>query len=116
MKNVIDIQKKNLFSLFELIKQNQELPIVPMVDYEIIGGDNGRWLGEWGNSHIGEYMLGEDRVYFRDDKAPSEMERVVIEKYGYGAYEAMSWDEVKKDYAEMPWIKAIIINIDLPRL
>ena len=31
MKNVIDIQKKNLFSLFELIKQNQELPIVPMV-------------------------------------------------------------------------------------
>lgn len=42
--------------LFKLMQENPELPVVPMVDYEIIGEDCGRWLGAWGSSYIGEYL------------------------------------------------------------
>lgn len=109
-----DREKQNREELFKLMQENPELSVVPMVDYEIIGEDYGRWLGEWGSSHIGEYLIGEERVYFRDDDDPSEVERVLLEQYGCDAYEAMSDEEADKAYAEMPWIKAIIVNIDFP--
>lgn len=30
----------------ELVKANPDLPIIPMVDAEIVGDDYGWWLGE----------------------------------------------------------------------
>lgn len=39
MKNAMDIQKRNLLHLFGLIRQNPDLPIVPMVNYEVVADD-----------------------------------------------------------------------------
>lgn len=100
--------------LFKLMLSDPDLPVVPMVDHEIVGDDFGRWLGAWGSSYIGEYLIGEDSVYFREDDDPSEVERLVSEKLGDEAYGAMSDEEAERTYAEMPWIEAIIVNIDLP--
>lgn len=110
---MMEREKQYREELFKLMQNNPELPIIPMVDYEIIGEDYGRWAGAWGRSYIGEYIIGEEQVYFRDDDDPSEVERVLSEQYGYDAYEVMSDGEADKAYAEMPWIKAIIVNIDV---
>ena len=109
-----DMERQYREELFELLKKNPDLPVVPMVDCEIICEDSGRWLGAWGSSHIGEYLLGEERVYFRDDDDQAEVDRLVTEKLGSDASWELDEDGIKRAYGKMPWIKAIIVNIDLP--
>lgn len=106
-------EKEYREELFKLMRENPDLQVVPMVDYEIIAEDYGRWLGAWGSSYIGEYLIGEERIYFREDDDPSEVDKVCEERLG-GVYETMSDKEAQEAYAAMPWVKAIIVNIDLP--
>ena len=66
-------------ALLKLISENPELPIVPMVDSEIVADDGyNRWLGSWGMAHIGEYIVGEESVIFRDDDDVEEAVSQVI--------------------------------------
>lgn len=107
-------EKENREELFRLMQENPELPIVPMVDYEIVADDSGRWLGSWGSSYIGEYLIGEEQVHFREDDDPSEVDKVLSERYGDDYYTDMTDEQEAETYAGLPWIKAIIVNIDLP--
>lgn len=111
---MIKREKKYREEFFKLMAENPELPVVPMVDYEVIGDDSGRWLGAWGNSYVGEYLIGEERVYFRDDENFSEVERLIRERQGDEIFEIMNDQEAREEYAGMPWIKAVVVNIDLP--
>ena len=45
---ISDRERENREELFRLIKENPELPIVPMVDAEIVADDCGYWIGAWG--------------------------------------------------------------------
>ena len=56
-------QKNEAF--LKLVKKNPTLPIVPMVDNEIVGEDYGYWLGAFGRAEVGEYACWDDR-YFTD--------------------------------------------------
>lgn len=115
MRKEIDIQKEYINGLLELVKQNPDLPILPMVDSEIVGDDGYcRWMGSWGDSYIGEYIKGREHIYYRDDDDFGEIEELLSEEYGHAAFDDMSVEMAKKAYAEMPWIKAIIVAIDLP--
>lgn len=107
-------EKRLREEFFKLMQENPDLPVVPMVDSDIVADDCGYWLGAWGHSEIGEYLIGEERVFFREDDDPSELERVLSDKFGYDAIEEWSDEEWKKAYAELPWIKAIIVYINLP--
>lgn len=106
--------KENREELFRLMQENPELPVVPMVDYEIVADDSGRWLGSWGSSYIGEYLIGEEQVHFREDDDPSEVDKVLSERYGDDYYTDMTDEQEAAAYAGLPWVKAIIVNIDLP--
>lgn len=107
-------EKQYREELFKLMQENPDLPVVPMVDSDIVADDCGHWLGAWGSSEIGEYLLGEERVFFRENDDPSELERVLSDKFGYDVIESWSDEEWEKAYAELPWIKAIIVYINLP--
>lgn len=107
-------EKENREEIFRLMQENPELPIVPMVDYEIVADDSGRWLGSWGSSYIGEYLIGEEQVHFREDDDPSEVDKVLSERYGDDYYTDMTDEQEAEAYAGLPWVKAIIVNIDLP--
>jgi hypothetical protein len=108
-------EQKNREELFKLMQEHPELPIVAMVDSEIVADDGyNRWLGAWGSSYIGEYLVGEEQVHFRDDDDPEEIDRVVEGNLDSEAWGVMSDEEYLKAYKEMPWVKAIIVNIDLP--
>ena len=55
-------QKERLEELFRLIKENPDLPILPMVDSEIVADDGyAQWTGSWGRAHIEEYYITEDK-------------------------------------------------------
>ena len=112
---ITEKEKQNFEKLLRLKQENPNLPIIPMVDCEIVMGDEYcRWMGAWGSSSIEQYLMGKERVYFREDNDECEVETLVSEVFGYDAYENMSDAEANRAYAEMPWKKAIIVNIDIP--
>jgi len=100
----------------KLVKENPDLPIVPMVDYEVCGDDSCTWwMGNWGKSEVTEYYLGEERVHFRDDDEENVLADMAGCKY-YSTKEGKDitelsdkeWDEL---YASIPWIKCIVVYI-----
>lgn len=99
----------------ELVKQNPELPIVPMVDYEVVADDYGNWLGCWGQSEVTEYYCGRERVHFKDDDIEDVLNDLDGCQYGHtidgrDIYE-LSDEEWDKLYEEVPWIKCIVVYI-----
>lgn len=107
---------ENIKSLLELIKENPELPIVPMVDAEIVGNEYGRWSGTWGKAMVDRYVVAdigwETRIIFESDGDVLE----ALEKYlTNDEFERLSDDEAEwqKVYDSLPWTKAIIVNIDV---
>ena len=91
--SIEDVESK-IDALLKLVEENPALPIVPMVDGEIVAGDNfGTWMGRWG------------------DVADT------LEKYLSAAeFDALPEDEseCRQLYDALPWTKAIIVSIDLP--
>lgn len=111
-----DTAQKNRAELFHLMAENPELPVVPMVDSEIVADDDyNRWRGSWGASDVEEYIIGEELIYFRDDSDLYEVDKVLEEMLHKEIYETIETDaEAQEAYAALPWVKAIIVNIDLP--
>lgn len=109
-------ERKNREKLFELLRENPDLPVVAMVDSEIVADDGySRWMGSWGSCYIGEYIIGEEHLHFREEDDFEEIEEALTD----GAvtceeFEIMSGEEAKGAYDSLPWIKAIIVDIDLP--
>lgn len=106
----------NVEKLINLIKENPDLPIIPMVNAEIVCDDYGYWMGEWGRCEVTEYYLGKERVHFKDDDDEedvlSDLEgcRYGYDYYGRDIYE-LSDEEWYKLYKEVPWEKAIVVYI-----
>lgn len=97
--------------LFELIRDNPDLPIIPFVDSEIVADDGYmRWIGSWGSSYIIEYT--EVEMY---EDYPEMIYKDDTERYEQFLYD-QGWSEetVAKQINKIEWIKAIAVNIDLP--
>lgn len=110
MKN----QKENSEELFQLIKDNPDLPILPMVDSEIVADDGcSRWAASWGSAYVGEYIIGNERIWFKNE---DDAEEVLNDCVGGIDFYGMEDEKVNKEYEKLPWIKAIIVNIDLPEV
>lgn len=108
----------NIEKLLELVKENPDLPIVPMVDGEIAAEDCGYWMGKWGDCKIEEYYKGEEKIHFKDDDVEEVLCDMVgchygCDKNGKDIYELSDeeWDEL---YQNLPWVKNIIVYIDMP--
>lgn len=113
-----DIKTKEFL---ELVKANPDLPIVPMVDSEVCGGDDyGWWLGSFGMSEVTEYttveMYGDSRFLTRGDQ--DEAEEYFADKI-LDEHPELPDEEVDKQAHEkaeaLPWVKAIVVWIVLPR-
>ena len=109
-------ERKNREELFKLMQEHPELPVVAMVDSEIVQDDGySRWMGAWGNSSIEEYFIGEEQIHFREADDFEEVEETLTDgRICYDDFEAMSDEEAVGAYNSLPWIKAIVVNIDLP--
>jgi len=101
--------------LLELIKENPDLPIVPMVDADIVSGDDfGMWMGAWGNARVDSYIIDmRDMVRFKsDDDVFDVLERCLSQEEFEALPEADS--ECRPAYDALPWKEAIIVDIVMP--
>lgn len=136
----------NRENLARLILENPELPVLCMVEYEVVAGDDClRWAASLGESKIREYIYHEDgiseSVIFWKENAEELVDRMVEDverkinpqtvndpsktdplyasleakeerKRIYEKARQQAWEKVNA----MPWIKAIVVNIDLPEV
>ena len=101
--------------LIKLIQENPELPIVPMVDSDVVCDDGGYWMGAWGRCEVTEYYLGRERVHFRDDDEEDVLNDLAGCRYshdlqGRDIYD-LSDEEWDKLYQSVPWEKCIVVYI-----
>lgn len=121
-KEQIENQTENLKKLFNLIRKHPDLPIVAMVDSEIVGDDGYcYWMGSWGDCLIDKYIVHEDYgVIFYDEGDPDTVD--IFEKYfdytECGIDEEMPDEEalllMKKKIDTLEWEEAIIVYIQMP--
>ena len=57
---------ENTTKFLELVKEHPDLPIIPLVNYEVVCEGYGNWVGSFSKCFVGEYALFNDRFY--DDK------------------------------------------------
>lgn len=99
---------ENVQQLLELIKENPNLPIVPMVDSEVVADDCCTyWMGNWGTCKVSEYLISEERVWFKDD----DPEDVISDVKGYEFWENLPDEKVDAEFDALGWIKCIAVYI-----
>lgn len=104
-------QSEKLTQLLELMQANPELPVVPCVDGDVVGGDEYYcWLGSWGESAIQEFIIGKERTYYREDDI-CEMNDVLYERYDPELVDNMTDEETRAAYNALPWKKAIFVDV-----
>lgn len=104
-------ERKNRDELFRLMKENPDLPVIPMVDGEVVGDDCGYWLGAWGFAKLDEYITTDEKVLFKsDDDVFDTLECVLPCDKFYQLPDVES--ECRKIYDALPWIKAIVVYIE----
>lgn len=102
----------NLAALLDLMQANPHLPVLPMVNEEVVCDDSwAYWMGSWGHAEIDQYMVPNGRIYFKDDDDPFD----VLERIGYPRrVDDMTDEEIDAAYEALPWKKAIFIYINTP--
>jgi hypothetical protein len=99
----------NTQKLLQLAAENPDLPIVPMVDYDVVGDGYGFWLGEFGRCEVGEYALYSDRYYDERDELKDDYYCTNAEDFeGYTDDDLEEALDLATDHM---WIKAIIVYI-----
>lgn len=101
--------------IIKLIEENPDLPIVPMVDSEVVADDGGYWKGKWGRCEVTEYYNGREYIHFRDDDEEDVLNDMAGCKYshdplGRDIYDLTDeeWDAL---YKSIPWTKCIVVYI-----
>lgn len=109
---ITEREKKNRDELFRLMKENPDLPVVPMVDGEICGDDSGYWMAGWGESRVDEFLICEraERTAF---KSEDDVFGTLEDYLSYDDFDKLPdlESECRKRYDELPWTKAIIVYI-----
>lgn len=107
--------KEKILEFIRLVQANPELPVLPMVDEEIVA-DNCciRWMASIGNSYIKEYFVSKDAVYFRKDDDWGEINDLLTYLYGDKAAKMTNEEALRHYQDDVPWVKAIILEIDPP--
>ena len=109
---------KNLKELLKLIEENPDLEVVVMVQSEVVGGDiYGRWLGSFGKIEIDKYVTSkeynEPGIFFHSHKEYEDAIAIIAPDI-YEHITEYTLEEIKEEFEKLPWVEAIIVNIDLP--
>lgn len=107
------MKNKYTEDLLKLIKDNPDLPIVPMVDGEIAPEEDGYWRGQWGPAAVDEYLVAErhERIFFKSEE---DMWAVLEQYLPNEEYDSLpdNEDECSKIYENLLWKKAIVVYIN----
>ena len=98
----------------ELVKQNPGLPVLCMVDSDVVADDSYcRYGATIGHSRIDRYVCTDERIYFYDEADFADvLERIYDEDF----LSDKSQSELIALYNKLNWTKVIVLNIDEPGL
>lgn len=111
MKKESEIQKENIEKLFGYIKQNPDLPILPIVNSEVVPDDYcAYWAASWGESRIESYCFSDGRIWFLSD----DRDEIFDNFYSMPIYLSGEQEEkfIENAVSSLPWKRAIIVNIE----
>lgn len=97
----------------KLIKENPDLPIIPMVNGEVTDGEGSYWIGQWGYAQVDEYIFATryGKMLFKsDDDVFDALECYLTDEELELLPETES--ECRPFYDKLPWKKAIIVYIE----
>lgn len=129
----------NIKILLDLIKENPELPIICMVDSDIVSEDYGRWMAQIGHCEVGDFATYNERFYddregFKEDYYDHNDE-ILCERFRYNPHMPPYSDALKQypkadidanneaatrldkyldEVANRAFKKAILVYIDTP--
>lgn len=98
----------------ELVKQNPNLPVLCMVDSDVVADDSYcRYGATIGHSRIDRYVCTDERIYFYDEADFADvLERIYDDEFLSGK----SQSELIALYNKLNWVEVIVLNIDEPGL
>lgn len=103
----------------KLVQENPDLPIIPMVDSEVVCDDTYTyWKGGWGRSEVTEFYEGEEAIHFKDDDEEDVLKDMVGCKY-YCTPDGRDITDISDEewgelYKSIQWKKAIVVYITTP--
>ncbi len=117
------IKQEKFKELLRLMEEYPDLPVVPMVEGEVVSGDKysySYWMGNWSSAVLEEYIICKQhlwlgQVFFKSD---GDIHEVLGKYLTDGEIENLpeSEEDCKEIYHSLPWTKAIVVFIDLPEL
>lgn len=114
MKTQSEIQKENVVVLLNLIKENPDLPIVPIVESDVIASDDySSWQGSFGQSEIDYTWNDGERInlYSQDFE---ELVQKVIDDIDPDVDDAIAEKTANDTVEDYSWDKVIAVQIGLP--
>lgn len=107
-----------LKELLNLINENPELSVIPMVNNEVCGLDDGYWMADFGQCEIAEctYIPMEEKVQicFKDDieEIKNYFYQQIADRSDIKADEKIKI--VSEKLQALKWTKVIIVYMELP--
>ena len=116
------MEKKSEFAeitaLIECIKRHPELPVIPMVDYDVVDDEVTRYMGSIGECYVANYLVTSKLVHIYDDKDMVEMIDAITEVCDdLGGKLLDTLDDIPDDtirwlYDRLDWKQAIFVDIN----
>ena len=116
MVAISEMERENREGLFALMRTHPDLPVVPMVECDVVSDDSyGWWLGEWGRSEVTAFYQGREHIHFKTD----DEEDVLADMVGCGYYETEDGRDItelsEKEWVDLfgslPWVDCIAVCI-----
>lgn len=108
-------QQENIKNLLQIIKENPDLKIIPMVDSEIVCDDNHNyWMGSWGNAEVDEYYISDGRIYLKSYDEEDLINDVACDEIDENENDVEAMKKAEEIVKGYDWRKAIIVYIQTP--
>ena len=106
---------KNIKHLIQLMDENPNLPVIPMVGQDIVADCTGEWVAHFGKAEVKKMCIYGEKVIFREWKnAIKTVEALELEGLTEDRTREESLEKLNGYLDELEWLEAIIVHIETP--
>lgn len=106
---------ENIKHLIQLMDENPDLPVIPMVGQDIVADCTGEWVAHFGKAEVKKMCIYGEKVILREEKnAIKTVEALELEGLTVGRTIRESLEKLNGYLDELEWLEAIIVHIETP--
>ena len=112
---------ENIKYLIQLMDENPDLPVIPMVGQDIVADCTGEWIANFGKAEIRKICMYEEAIIFYDEN-PLKMTETLDFYYDFPGelFDSVSTGETniltKESIDSLDWLEVIIVHVETPTL